>query len=207
MGTERKYGVEMQVSLAELAAQAAASTSVWSVLGCVAAAGAIGGVVNALLSDNTIIIPKEKAGILRPGVLGNIFLGAFGAVVSWGLYGPLKDSVLIGPRPGGEVSANLTVTALVGAALAGVGGARIITSEVDKRYLRNAGVQAATKPADSDLAAKLRTVSPSNAAVAAALGAPGDRLHGGSAVAHTSSSVPGPSAEGAAFSRPPRGDV
>ena len=62
-----------------------ASASVWMILGAIALAGAGGGITNALLSDNGDIVwpQKEAGGILRPGILGNILLGAFAAVVSW----------------------------------------------------------------------------------------------------------------------------
>jgi len=143
------------------------SVSVWEILGIIAAVGAAGGVANALLSDNGFIWPKEKDGILRPGVFGNMILGALAAVVTWGLYGPLKDTVLLGPHAPGEVAATLTLTALAGAALAGAGGARIITSEVDKRYLRIAGATAAAGQADPALATTIMTASPAVAAGAA----------------------------------------
>ncbi|MCX5052089.1 MULTISPECIES: hypothetical protein [unclassified Streptomyces] len=148
--------------------QGTTATSVWAILGAIAAAGAVGGVINALLTDNGFVIPKVDKGILRPGVVGNVLLGAFAAVVSWGLYGPLKDAVLLGTAPAGEVTASLTVTALIGALLAGVGGARIITSEVDKRFLRTAATGAAARQPDVELAHMMATATPAQAALAAA---------------------------------------
>jgi hypothetical protein len=147
-----------------------ASASVWIILGVIALAGAGGGIVNALLSDNGDIVwpQKEAGGILRPGILGNVLLGAFAAVVTWGLYGPLKDAVIVGARPPGEVAASLTVTALVGAALAGAGGARVITNEVDKQFLRSAAVGAAGMPEDPELAKMILTATPAQAAKGAA---------------------------------------
>ncbi|MFE5587640.1 hypothetical protein [Kitasatospora sp. NPDC056531] len=153
--------------LASLTATASSSASVWEILGCVGGAGGLGGLVNALLSDNKLAIPWMKRGILQPGFLGNVLLGAFGAVVSWGLYGPLKDTVILGAHPPTEAPAALTVTALVGAALTGVGGARLVTSEVDKLFLRKAGMNAAIVPTDPGLANTLRTASPSEAAATA----------------------------------------
>ncbi|GAA0345506.1 hypothetical protein [Streptomyces blastmyceticus] len=157
----------MPAYLTSPAAPVVTSASVWAILGCVAAAGAVGGVINALLSDSQLILPREKAGILQPGFLGNALLGAFGAVITWGLYGPLKDAVLLGSHSVGELPVNMTVTALVGAALAGAGGARVVSAEVDKRYLRSAGASAAITPVDPQLATALRTASPSEAAQAA----------------------------------------
>jgi len=120
-----------------------------------------------LLTDNGFVIPKVDKGIVRPGVVGNVLLGAFAAIVSWGLYGPLKDAVLLGAAPTGEVTASLTVTALIGALLAGVGGARIITSEVDKRFLRTAAAGAAARGPDVKLAHMMATATPAQAALAA----------------------------------------
>lgn len=144
-----------------------ASGAVWEVLGMVALAGAVGGFFNGLLAENGVVLPTMEGGILRLGIAGNILIGAFAAVLTWGLYGPLKDAVLVGPHPVGEVAATLTVTAFVGAALAGAGGARVITGEIDKRFLRNAASDAAGKDANPDLATTIRTSSPAAAAAAA----------------------------------------
>jgi hypothetical protein len=155
------------VTLSVAQSSGTASSSVWYILLVVGVAGGVGGVINALLTDNGFPVPKMEAGILRPGVIGNIVLGAFGAAVTWGLYGPLKDAVIMGAHPANEVEASLTVTALVGAALAGAGGARVITSEVDKRFLRNAAADAATKDATPELAKTMVTATPAAAASAA----------------------------------------
>ena len=50
-------------------------------------AGAIGGVVNALMSDNGFILPRLKKGIMCPGFISNIFIGALSAFSSWSFYG------------------------------------------------------------------------------------------------------------------------
>lgn len=156
------------IGLLAAASQGTTSVSVWEILGAVAGAGAIGGIVNALLSDNGFVLPKLDSGIVRLGILGNLILGAFAAVVTWGLYGPLKDAVILGTHTPGEVAATLTVTALVGAALAGAGGARVITNEIDKRFLRNAGASIAMKQPDPALAVMMATASPAAAATRAA---------------------------------------
>lgn len=144
------------------------SASVWEILGTIAVGGAIGGAVNALLSDNGFILAKMEAGILRPGILGNLILGAFSAIVTWGFYGPLKDAVVLGVHPPGEVAATLTITALVGAALTGAGGSRVITSEIDKRFLRAAGAAAASSPPDPEMITKMSTSTPAEVARATA---------------------------------------
>jgi hypothetical protein len=143
------------------------ATTVWGMLLAVGGAGAIGGVMNALLTDNGFPLPKEEAGIIRPGVLGNILLGAFAAVITWGLTGSLKDAVMLGTASKSTVDVSLTLTALVGAALAGAGGARVITGEVDKRFLRNAATDAAMMGSDPIIAKKMMTNTPAKAAEAA----------------------------------------
>jgi hypothetical protein len=45
-------------------------------------AGAVGGVVNALMSDNGFVLPKTAHGIIRPGYLGNVLIGAVAAGIS-----------------------------------------------------------------------------------------------------------------------------
>lgn len=140
----------------------------WLILGVVFVAGGVGGVINALMSDNGFVLPKSAdtndGRIVRPGFLGNILIGGLAAVISWGLYGPFAASRLIGD----SVTTNsepvfLTLSALVGAALVGVGGARWLTNEVDKTLLRVAASQAAAGQADSDKASQIMTASPAQA--------------------------------------------
>jgi predicted MFS family arabinose efflux permease len=133
-------------------------------------AGAIGGAVNALLSDNGFLLPKSEttsAGetILRPGFLGNVLTGAVAAVISWGLYGPLSAYVVLGTAQ--ALSSNsppdavgLSLSALVGAVLVGVGGARWLSGQVDKNLLRAAVAEAASKDSHRHAAAGIATASP-----------------------------------------------
>jgi hypothetical protein len=50
-------------------------------------------------SDNGFIKPRTKSidgrEIVRPGFLGNIFIGAISAGVSWGLYGSLANEIIV----------------------------------------------------------------------------------------------------------------
>jgi hypothetical protein len=48
-------------------------------------AGAFGGVVNALLSDNGFALPRRISGVWCPGAVSNILIGAFAAFSSWSL--------------------------------------------------------------------------------------------------------------------------
>lgn len=65
--------------------------SIWGLMGVVFAAGALGGLINALMSDNGFGLPRTHdvngVSVWRPGVIGNVAVGAVAAFVSWGLYG------------------------------------------------------------------------------------------------------------------------
>ena len=134
-------------------------------------AGAVGGVINALTSDNGFALPQTESTtgggkILRPGFLGNVLLGALAAVLLFALYGPLQNVVLVGERAGDrddQPAASLSLSALAGAALTGVGGARLITSEVDKRLLKAAAAEAAGSPPNAASGAQMAAATPASA--------------------------------------------
>ena len=109
----------------------------------ITSAGAMGGIVNALLTDNGFILPRKVRHILCPGFLSNIFLGMFSAFSSWAFYGSGASVELgnISPRTG----ISLRFSALAGAFLVGVAGARWITNEVDKKLLKESVKEAAKK--------------------------------------------------------------
>ena len=111
----------------------------WGCFLAVVMAGAIGGVVNAFLSHNGFLLPKRmNAGsstIWCPGVLGNVLVGSVAAVVSWCLYGPVANLTVTSLAQTTEFK--LSVLAL--SILIGVGGARWLSNEVDKKLLRTAG--------------------------------------------------------------------
>lgn len=147
--------------------------SMWLMLLYIFLAGAVGGIVNALMTDNGFILPKSedvdgKTTVLRPGYIGNIVIGAIGAVISWGLYGPLS-SVLIAGTPE-ALKANvspekvgLSLASLVGAVMIGVAGARWLTSEVDKNLLKAAASQAAGSQPSVDASQQIAMASPAQA--------------------------------------------
>ncbi len=147
--------------------------SLLSVLIVVFIAGGIGGAVNALLSENGFILPKKLpvngangAGIWRPGYLGNIVIGAVAAVISWGLYGPFSTAYLFGSSPTPESVAQqfgLTLSAFVGAILVGVGGAKWLSDEVDKRLLKAAASEAAKKEPSPEASTQILAASPAEA--------------------------------------------
>jgi hypothetical protein len=113
----------------------------------VLAAGAIGGVVNALLTDNGFILPRRVREILCPGFLTNVLVGALAAFASWASYGSgagveLAKTAAVGIE---RVQISLTFSALAGAFFVGVAGARWITNEADKRLLKESVKVAAEK--------------------------------------------------------------
>jgi len=139
--------------------------SMWIILAVVCAAGAVGGIVNALLSNDGVHLPGkyrvDGEEVLKLGVIGNILLGAIAAGVSWGLYGEYSNSPIIGSLS--STSPSLTIAALVGAVLVGTGGARVFTNELDKGVLRRAASHAAAAAADSSAAQRIMEASPADA--------------------------------------------
>lgn len=139
---------------------------VWIVALVVALGGAVGGLVNAYLSDNGFLLSKTEIvdgrRIIRPGALGNVFIGAVAAALSWALYGPLGDVTVVGPRDP-NVVVTLSLAALAGAVLIGVGGARWLTNEVDKRLLTAAASVAAAGKADVSAATRIEGARPAEA--------------------------------------------
>jgi hypothetical protein len=139
----------------------------WLLLFIVFIAGAVGGLVNALISENGFWgWKKEKVDnrtILRPGIAGNMLISGIAAFVSWGLYGPFAASYLIGgpsTAPEASQALGLTLSSMVGAILVGVSGARWLTNEVDKNLLKQAASSAAATKASDTKAAKIAIATP-----------------------------------------------
>jgi hypothetical protein len=137
----------------------------WKIAGTIALAGLLGGVINSLLSDSGFFLPAwdevEGRRIFKLGALGNAFLGAAAAFISWGLYGPFSHYVIIPPGPVTDL--NLDVATLVGAIVAGSGGSRLITSALDKRVLAETAATAAAGTSSAAAAATIATASPTEA--------------------------------------------
>lgn len=137
------------------------NTSIWLLLLIVCAAGATGGLVNALLSDNGFFLPCTKRvgdlNILRPGFLGNMLTGMVAAGLSWGFYGPLGATSLFSFMP---ISESFSLSALMGAVIIGMGGAQWITNVVDKKLLTVAASKAAAAPSAPDKAQQMLVASP-----------------------------------------------
>lgn len=137
----------------------------WYCVLLVSASGACGGVVNALLTDNGFILPTRVKDIWCPGFLSNVLIGAFSAFASWAFYGAgagvdLARSAINagGGNPRAEIS--LTFSALAGAFMVGVAGARWITNEVDKKLLKESITTVAKKQVQVEECEQLRNAPP-----------------------------------------------
>ena len=140
----------------------------WKYMTIIFAFGALGGVVNALLTDNGFILPKreqrDKTKIIRPGFLVNIFIGGVAALVSWGLYGPFAAVFIIGGTNDPNLySTGLSLSSVVGGLLVGVGGARWLSNEVDKKLLRAAASTAASGQPNDQKAIRISAAPPAEA--------------------------------------------
>lgn len=145
--------------------------SIWIFLAAIFGAGVLGGIVNAFMSDNGFVFPKVTGGIVQPGGIGNAFIGGIAAVVSWGLYGPFAGAAILPSTA--HPAGSLVLSALVGAILVGISGARWLSNEADKRLLRAAGIEAAKQAPDASVVAAMTTASPA-AAFRAAHAMPAD---------------------------------
>ena len=140
----------------------------WKYMAIIYASGAVGGIVNAMMTDNGFTLPRKEAqgnvNIIRPGFLVNIFIGGVAALVSWGLYGPFADVFIIGgTNDFGIASTGLSLSSVVGALLVGIGGARWLTNEVDKKLLRAAASQAASGKPSDEKALQISAATPAEA--------------------------------------------
>jgi len=133
--------------------------TLWVILELVFLAGAIGGLVNAMITDNGFFCPRveqvKSIRVVRPGCIGNVFVGAVTAVISWGLYGPFAEANLLENH-----KLSLTPSTFAGAILIGVAGAKWLTSEVDKRLLKAAVSQAAKAHSSPEAAEQMLMASP-----------------------------------------------
>jgi hypothetical protein len=105
----------------------------WYCATLISASGAAGGVVNALLTNNGFILPTRVKDIWCPGFISNVLIGTFSAFASWSFYGSGAGLDVAGAGQRTQIS--LTFSALAGAFMVGVAGARWITNEVDKKLL------------------------------------------------------------------------
>jgi membrane associated rhomboid family serine protease len=112
----------------------------------VGSAGAVGGVLNAYFTDHGLKRPTVMAGIWCPGAIGNIIVGAVSAIVSWALYGSGAGVDIAIASASARELISLRLSALAGALLVGIAGARWLSSAVDKALLDESVRQVARTP-------------------------------------------------------------
>jgi hypothetical protein len=121
----------------------------WLMLGCIVLAGAIGGVINALLAGDGVIMWHKVSGtdVYQPGIVGNVILGASATAVSWALSGAFGTVTLLQvPSSGASTqTVSLTFSALAVAVLIGAAGAKWWSSEVDKQIDKSTKAELATR--------------------------------------------------------------
>lgn len=120
----------------------------WICASFICLAGAIGGLTNALMNNNGFALPRRIKGVWCPGALATVITGAFAAFASWAFYGSGAAIDLADPK----ALTSLRFSALAGAFLVGVVGAKWITSEADTRLLKESVRIAATKVVPKDKA-------------------------------------------------------
>lgn len=143
----------------------------WIIIVFICIAGAIGGLVNALMSDNGFALPRPvivkdgtvEISVWQPGILGNVLIGIVAAFVSWGLYGPLASYVILPTSPTTQAQPTLTLAAFVGAILVGIGGSRWLSNEVDKTLLQKAAAKAAGSASEPTKATQMASATPAQA--------------------------------------------
>jgi hypothetical protein len=138
--------------------------SIWFLLGMVFLAGAVGGMINSLINDKGLLLPRkiergDGTYIFLPGFVGTMLTGGVAASVSWLLYGPL------GQAPIGAASAtvSMALATLGGAALIGIVGAAWLTNAVDKHVFQAAASQAAAASPSPETAKQMLISSPVDA--------------------------------------------
>jgi hypothetical protein len=116
----------------------------WTCAALISLAGGLGGVMNALLSGNGFIMPQWRRTVWCPGFIANVLLGAVAAFISWAAYGSGAGVDL------GQITERNTISlrfsALAGAFVVGIAGAKWLTGEVDKKLLKESVKVAGVKP-------------------------------------------------------------
>ena len=130
----------------------------WTCALLISLAGGIGGIVNAFLSDNGFVVPKWKRGVWCPGMITNVLLGAAASFFSWALSGS-GAGVEFGPI-GARAAMSFRFSALAGAFVVGIAGAKWLTSEVDKKLLAESVKVAGKKSLTQEQCEKLVCGSP-----------------------------------------------
>jgi hypothetical protein len=94
-----------------------------------------------------------------------MLIGAVAAFISWGLYGAFSGVMVYSSSNGIALSSEigLTISAISGAVLVGIGGARWLTNEVDKSLLRTAAATAAASRTSFEDSRRISIATPAQA--------------------------------------------
>ena len=133
---------------------------IWAIA-IVVVCGAAGAFVNVFIGDNGLHLPRVENGILMPGFLGGMLVGAIAALGSWGTA---KAIAILGPAsPQFPFSTGDVANAL----MVGFGGAKWFKSEAEKDLLQKTAAIAASKQANPDAAVTIASATPAQALAAA----------------------------------------
>jgi hypothetical protein len=131
--------------------------------------GMAGGGFDAYRTRNTNLLPKApplqnpvnpqtapvtvsaQDDLKRPGFLYSVITGGFAALLSWALYGPLAQINLLNLGEATQQYA-MTLAAVGGAFLVGMGGARWLSAEADKAIYQTGGTLGLASDANPDAA-------------------------------------------------------
>jgi hypothetical protein len=105
----------------------------WTCAALISLAGGIGGVVNAFIAGVGFAMPTRRHNVWCPGIIENVLVGAVSAFISWALYGA-GSGVEIGQLTE-RALISFRFSALAGAFVVGIAGAKWLTGEVDKKLL------------------------------------------------------------------------
>src|SRR5215471_4343769 len=100
------------------------------IVSLVLACGAVGGLVNAFIGDNSFHLPQTEDDVWRPGFIGIVFVGMIAAFGSWAT---LKSVALFG---GAATSISFSTGDLANALVIGFGGTKWWKSEGEKDVLQ-----------------------------------------------------------------------
>lgn len=141
-------------------------------------AGMAGGGIDAYRTRNTTFLPSKPPTSIpegapvtvsddelkRPGILYSVLIGGVAALLSWALYGPLAQINLLNLSGAAQEYA-MTLAAVGGAIFIGMGGARWISAEADKRILQTSGTLALASGPAPDAAQQYSAAASPNTAL------------------------------------------
>jgi hypothetical protein len=132
----------------------------WAIV-IVIVCGAVGGFVNVFIGDSGLHLPRVENGILQPGFLGTMLVGARAALGSWGAA---KAITIFGAA---TPALTFSTGDVANALMLGFGGAKWFKSETEKDVLQKTASIAAGKSLDQNAAMVIASGTPNQALKAA----------------------------------------